>query len=53
MNAIELMSLMELHRHLGHIAPLSAHKLVQNSAIAGIELDPDLQEADCDACIYA
>jgi hypothetical protein len=53
MNTIELMSLMELHRCLGHIAPSSARKLIQNSAIIGIELDPDLQEADCNACIYA
>jgi hypothetical protein len=40
-NAVELMSLMELHRRLGHIAPSSAHKLVQNGAIVGIKLDPD------------
>jgi hypothetical protein len=40
-NAIESMSLMELHRHLGHVAPLSAHKLVQSGAITRIELDPD------------
>jgi hypothetical protein len=52
-NTVESMLLMELHCHLGHIAPLSACKLVQNSAIIGIELDPDSQEADCDACIYA
>jgi hypothetical protein len=44
---------MELHRHLGHIAPSSARKLIQNGAIVGIELDPDSQEADCNACIYA
>jgi hypothetical protein len=53
MNAVESMSLMELHCRLGHIAPSSARKLVQNGAIIGIELDPDSQEADCDACIYA
>jgi hypothetical protein len=52
-NAVESMSLMELHCCLGHIAPLSACKLVQNGAIVRIELDPDSQEADCDACIYA
>jgi len=52
-NAVESMSLMELHRCLGHIAPSSARKLVQNGAIVGIELDPDSQEADCNACIYA
>jgi transposase InsO family protein len=52
-NAVESMSLMELHRHLGHIAPSSARKLVQSRAIVGIELDPDSQETDCDACIFA
>jgi hypothetical protein len=50
-NAVKSMLLMELHRCLGHIAPLSACKLVQNSAIIGIELDPDSQEADCNACM--
>jgi hypothetical protein len=40
-NTIESMLLIELHHHLGHIAPLSAHKLIQNSAIVRIELDPD------------
>jgi hypothetical protein len=52
-NTIKLMLLIELHHHLSYIAPLSAHKLVQNGAIIRIELDPDLQKADYDACIYA
>jgi transposase InsO family protein len=52
-NAVESMLLMELHRCLGHIAPSSARKLVQSHAIVGIELDPDSQETDCDAYIFA
>jgi transposase InsO family protein len=52
-NAVESMSLMELHHRLGHIAPSSARKLVQNGTIVRIELDPDSQKADCDAYIYA
>jgi transposase InsO family protein len=52
-NAVESMLLMELHRRLGHIAPSSARKLVQSHAIVGIELDPDSQETDCDAYIFA
>jgi hypothetical protein len=44
---------MELHRHLGHITASSARKLVKSSAITGVKLDPSLQEAACDACIFA
>jgi hypothetical protein len=44
---------MELHRRLGHIAVASARKLVEKGAIVGIVLDPDSQETDCDACIFA
>ena len=51
-NTMESMLLMELHQHLGHIAPSSAHKLVQSHSILGIELDTDSQETDCDVCIY-
>jgi hypothetical protein len=47
------MSVMELHCRLGHISVASACKLVASGAIQGIELDPDSQEADCDACIFA
>jgi hypothetical protein len=46
-------SIMELHRRMGHIAASSARKLVESGAVVGIELDPGTQEADCDACIYA
>ena len=52
-NTIEPVSIMELHRCLGHIASLTAHKLVNSSAIIEIKLDPDSQETDCNACTYA
>jgi transposase InsO family protein len=52
-NAVEPVSIMELHRRMGHIAASSARKLVESGAVVGIELDPGTQEADCDACIYA
>jgi len=52
-NAIEPMSVMELHRRLGHIAVESTKKLVSSGAVVGIELDTDSQEVDCDTCIYA
>ena len=52
-NAAELISVMELHRCMGHIAIVSACKLVESGAITGVELDPNSQEHDCDACIFA
>ena len=50
-NAVEPMSIMELHRRLGHIAVSSARKLVSSGAIIGVELDTNSQETECDACI--
>ena len=52
-NAVEPMSIMELHRQLGHITVSSAHKLVSSGAIVGVELDTNSQETECDACTYA
>ena len=52
-NAVETISVMELHRRLGHIAAENARKLVISGAITGVELDSDSQVTDCDACIYA
>ena len=52
-NAVELLSVMELHRRLGHIAAASARKLVESGAVIGVQLDPNSREADCDACIFA
>ena len=37
-NAIEPISIMELHRRLGHIAVKSARKLVKSSAIVGVDV---------------
>ena len=44
---------MELHHHMGHIAVNSTRKLVESGAITGVELDPNSQEHDCNACIFA
>jgi len=52
-HAVELLSVMELHRRLGHISVASAHRLVENGAIKGIKLDPDAPKTDCEACIFA
>jgi transposase InsO family protein len=52
-NLAETLTVMELHRRLGHIAISSARKLVESGAVTGIKLDPASQEAACDACIFA
>jgi transposase InsO family protein len=52
-NSIETISIMELHRRMGHIAPASARALVEKGLVTGIRLDPDSREADCEACLFA
>ena len=52
-NAAELLSVMELHRRLGHIAVASTCKLVDSGAVTGIDLDLSSEERDCDTCIFA
>jgi hypothetical protein len=52
-NAVEILTVMELHQCLGHITASSAQKLLKSGAITGIKLDPSSQEAACDACIFA
>src|SRR5712671_5553673 len=52
-HAVELLSIMELHCRLGHIAPASACKLIESRAVTGVELDPKSQETECNACIHA
>jgi hypothetical protein len=52
-NAVEPLSIMELHRRLGHIAVASTRKLVSNGAIVGVSLDPNSEEMTCDTCIFA
>jgi len=50
--AVEVVSIMELHRHMGHIVPTSVRKLVEDRLVTGIVLDPELHEEHCDTCIY-
>lgn len=51
--AVEVVSIMELHRHMGHIAPASARKLIDDGLITGLTLDPNSSVEHCEACIYA
>jgi hypothetical protein len=52
-NSVETISIMELHRRMGHIVPTSACALVEKGLVTGIRLDPNSQEADCEACLFA
>ena len=52
-NTVESISVMELHRRMGHIAPSSACALVEKGLVLGIKLDPDSREAPCNGCIFA
>ena len=50
--AVEVVSVMELHRRMGHIAPSSARKLVEDSLVTGLALDLNLWEEHCEVCIF-
>jgi hypothetical protein len=39
--AVKVMTVMELHCRMGHIAPASVHKLVKSRRVTGIALDPE------------
>jgi hypothetical protein len=52
-NAVELLSVMELHRRLGHIAATSARKLVKSGAVTGVKIDPESKEVYCNVCLFA
>ena len=50
--AEEVLTIMELHHHMGHIAPDAAH-LVTNGVVKGIKLDSTTAITACDSCMYA
>jgi hypothetical protein len=52
-HAAELISIIELHYPMGHIAVASARKLVESVAVTGVKLNPNSQEVNCNACIFA
>jgi hypothetical protein len=47
------LSLDELHRRMGHIAPDAAQKLVKDGLVSGIELKGKGDTGLCDSCKYA
>jgi Pol polyprotein, beta-barrel domain/GAG-pre-integrase domain len=50
--AKEVLTIMQLHARMGHIAPDIAKSLVKNGLITGIELDDSSCIETCDSCTY-
>ena len=46
-------SLLELHRKMGHIAPDAVRKLVKEGRVEGIELEDEREIGTCESCEYA
>lgn len=44
---------MELHRRMGHIAPVTTTRLVQKGYVTGIELDALSESTFCESCVHA
>ena len=51
--AIETVSVDDLHRRMGHIAPEAAKLLVKKGIVEGIELDESQTPRTCDSCEFA
>ncbi|KIK36292.1 hypothetical protein CY34DRAFT_33449, partial [Suillus luteus UH-Slu-Lm8-n1] len=52
--ALETVTVMELHRRMGHIAPSAARRLTENGLVSGIKVDLSSGEPTfCESCIYA
>ena len=49
----EKLSLLELHRKMGHIAPDAIRKLVKEGRVVGIELEDEGEMGACESCKYA
>ena len=51
--AREVLTVEELHRRMGHIAPEAAKQMVSNKSVEGIEVDIATTIQHCDSCEYA
>ena len=49
----EVLTIEELHCHMGHIAPETARKMVRNGAVVGVEIDQMSTLQGCDSCKFA
>ena len=52
-DAQEILTIEELHRCLGHIAPEAAKKMVSSGTVEGLEVDLTSTLQTCDSCEYA
>jgi hypothetical protein len=53
-SAVETVTVMELHRRMGHIAPSAARKLAENGLVSGLKVDLSSGERTyCESCVYA
>ncbi|KZT68540.1 hypothetical protein DAEQUDRAFT_671082, partial [Daedalea quercina L-15889] len=50
---VEKVTIMDLHRRLGHIAPRAIRELVSNGRITGVTLVPSDEPEVCEVCIRA
>jgi hypothetical protein len=52
--ADEMLTFVELHRHMGHIVPNTARKLLEKGFVTGVRLDMSSSELMfCESCTYA
>ena len=49
----EVLTIKELHRRMGHIAPETTKQMVSNGVIKGIEIDSAMTIQHCNFCEYA
>ena len=48
------LTVMELHRRMGHISPIVARRLAENGLVSGLKFDLSKDEPTfCEACVYA
>jgi transposase InsO family protein len=52
-SAEETVSVMDLHRRMGHIAPEAARRLMKEGLVTGVKLDEASEITECDSCEYA
>ena len=48
-----MVSIEEIHRRMGHIAPETIKRMVSKGIIQGVEIDLTTEIQQCDSCEYA
>lgn len=48
-----MLTVEELHRQMGHIAPEAAEQMMSSGAVEGLEIDPGTSIQQCHSCEYA